>query len=219
MDPAHEDRFDFDPLDTSKTWPEDIFPLQPVGRLVLNKNIDNFFAENEMLAFNPAYVVPGIHYSDDKMFQARLFAYADTQRHRLGPNYMMLPVNAPKCAHFNNDQDGYMNFMHKAEEVNYFPSRYHPAVLAGRIPIPPQILTGARKKVVIEKQNDFIQPGVRYRSWAPDRQNRFINLWIEALSDPKLSPEVQGIFISWLTQCDKALGQKISARLKIKSNI
>ena len=59
MDPADEDKFDFDPLDVTKTWPEDIFPLQPVGRLVLNKNVDNFFAENEQLAFAPGVVVPG----------------------------------------------------------------------------------------------------------------------------------------------------------------
>ncbi|KAL6995345.1 catalase A [Sarracenia purpurea var. burkii] len=67
MDPAHEDKFDFNPLNDTKTWPEDILPLQPVGRLVLNKNIDNFFAENEQLAFCLALIVPGIHYSDNKM--------------------------------------------------------------------------------------------------------------------------------------------------------
>ncbi|MQK22199.1 catalase, partial [Escherichia coli] len=65
MDPDHEDRFDFDPLDTTKIWPEELLPLQPVGRMVLNKNIDNFFAENEMLAMDPAQIVPGIDFSDD----------------------------------------------------------------------------------------------------------------------------------------------------------
>lgn len=120
MDPEEEDRLDFDPLDLTKTWPEDLFPLQPVGRLVLNKNIDNFFSENEMLAFTMT-MVPGIHYSNDKMLQTRIFAYADTQRHRLGPNYLQLPVNAPKCPHHNNHHDGFMNFMHRDEEViNYF---------------------------------------------------------------------------------------------------
>lgn len=117
MDPKDEDRYDFDPLDTTKIWPESLFPLQPVGRLVLNKNIDNFFAENEQLAFNPAHVVPGIYYSDDKMLQGRIFAYSDTHRHRLGPNYLQLPVNAPKCAHHNNHHEGFMNIMHRDEEV------------------------------------------------------------------------------------------------------
>ncbi|CAN1322735.1 Catalase isozyme 1 [Linum perenne] len=101
IDPDHEDRFDFD----------------PVGRLVLNKNIDNFFAENEQLAFCPALVVPGVYYSDDKLLQSRIFSYADAQRHRLGPNYLQLPVNAPKCAHHNNHHEGFMNFMHRDEEV------------------------------------------------------------------------------------------------------
>ena len=117
IDPDHEARFDFDPLDVTKTWPEDILPLQPVGRLVLNKNIDNFFAENEQLAFCPALVVPGVYYSDDKLLQTRIFSYADTQRHRLGPNYLQLPANAPKCAHHNNHHEGFMNFMHRDEEV------------------------------------------------------------------------------------------------------
>lgn len=117
IDPAHEDQLDFDPLDVTKWWPEDIIPLQPVGRLVLNKNIDNFFTENEMLAFNPGLVVPGIYFTNDKMLQTRIFAYGDTQRHRLGPNYLMLPVNAPKCPHRNNHYDGFMNFMHRDEEV------------------------------------------------------------------------------------------------------
>ncbi|MBL2468628.1 catalase, partial [Klebsiella pneumoniae] len=69
MDPSDEDKYDFDPLDDTKWWPEDLLPLQPVGRMVLNRNIDNFFAENEQLAFNPALVPPGIYYSDDKMLQ------------------------------------------------------------------------------------------------------------------------------------------------------
>jgi catalase len=65
----------------------------------------------------------GITYSDDKLLQTRIFSYADTQRHRLGPNYLQLPVNAPQCAHHNNHHDGFMNFMHRDSEVNYFPSR------------------------------------------------------------------------------------------------
>lgn len=95
----------------TKTWPEDLFPLQPVGRLVLNRNPDNFFAENEQLAFCPSLVVPGISYSDDKLLQSRIFSYADTQRHRLGPNYLQLPANAPRNAHKNSHHDGAGNFM------------------------------------------------------------------------------------------------------------
>ncbi|KAI4354623.1 hypothetical protein L6164_003472 [Bauhinia variegata] len=219
MDPEHEDRFDFDPLDTTKIWPEDILPLIPVGRLVLNKNIDNFFNENEMLAFNPAHVVPGIYYSDDKMLQGRLFAYSDTHRYRLGPNYLQLPVNAPKCPHHNNHFDGSMNFMHRDEEVNYFPSRHDPVRHAERFPINSAIIHGRRDRKVLEKENNFKQAGDRYRSWAPDRQDRFVRRWVEVLSDPKVTHEVRSIWISYLTQSDRSLGQKVATRLNLRPSI
>ncbi|KAI6690657.1 hypothetical protein NL676_027485 [Syzygium grande] len=89
INPDHEDKFDFDPLDVTKTWPEDILPLMPVGRLALKRNIDNFFAENEQFAFCPSIVVPGVYYSDDKLIQTRIFTYSDT-RHRFGPDYLQL---------------------------------------------------------------------------------------------------------------------------------
>ncbi|KAK9109438.1 hypothetical protein Sjap_017498 [Stephania japonica] len=146
IDLDHEDKFDFDPLDVTKTWPEDILPLMPVGRMVLNKNVDNFFAENEQLAFCPGVIVPSVYYSDDKLLQTRVFSYSDIQRHRLGPNYLLLPANAPKCAHHNNHHEGFMNFMHRDEEVNYFPSRFDPVRHAETYPIPPNICRGKREK-------------------------------------------------------------------------
>nr|AGV54297.1 peroxisomal catalase [Phaseolus vulgaris] len=219
IDPAHEDKFDFDPLDVTKTWPEDIIPLQPVGRLVLNKNIDNFFAENEQLAFCPAIVVPGVYYSDDKMLQTRIFSYADSQRHRLGPNYLQLPANAPKCAHHNNHHEGFMNFIHRDEEVNYFPSRYDSVRHAESFPIPPAICSGRREKCGIEKENNFKQAGERFRSWAPDRQDRFIRRWVDALSDPRVTHEIRSVWISYWSQADRSLGQKIASHLNMRPNI
>ncbi|KAI8015503.1 Catalase isozyme 1 [Camellia lanceoleosa] len=193
--------------------------IWPVGRLVLNKNIDNFFAENEQLAFCPAIVVPGIYYSDDKLLQTRIFSYADTQRHRLGPNYLQLPANAPKCANHNNHHEGFMNFMHRDEEVNYFPSRFDPVRHAERHPIPPSVLMGRRDKCIIEKENNFKQPGERYRSWAPDRQERFICRWVDALSDPRVTHEIRSIWISYWSQADKSLGQKIANHLNVRPSI
>ncbi|PSR99514.1 Catalase [Actinidia chinensis var. chinensis] len=215
MNPDHEDKFDFDPLDATKTWPEDIFPLQPVGHMVLNKNVDNFFGENEQLAFCPAIVVPGIYYSDDKLLQTRVFSYADTQRYRIGANYLQLPANAPKCIYHNNHHDGAMNFMHRDEEVNYFPSRFDPVREAWKYPIPSNVLMGKREQRVIQKENNFKQPGERYRSWAPDRQERFISRWIVALSDPRLTHEIRSIWISYWSQADKSLGQEIAKRLNM----
>ncbi|XP_066306073.1 catalase isozyme C [Miscanthus floridulus] len=219
MDPEHEDRFDFDPLDVTKTWPEDVFPLQPVGRMVLNRNIDNFFAENEQLAFCPGLIVPGIYYSDDKLLQTRIFSYSDTQRHRLGPNYLLLPANAPKCAHHNNHYDGFMNFMHRDEEVDYFPSRYDPAKNAPRYPIPTVHITGRRDKTVIAKENNFKQPGERYRAMDPARQERFIKRWVDALSDPRLTHEIRSIWLSNWSQADRSLGQKLASRLSAKPSM
>lgn len=219
MDPENENNFDFDPLDVTKIWPEDLLPLQPVGRLVLNKNIDNFFAENEQLAFCPAVIVPGIYYSDDKLLQARIFSYADTQRYRLGSNYLQLPVNAPKCPHHNNHHDGAMNFMHRDEEVNYFPSSYDPAQHAPQYPIPSFNLSGKRERCMIEKENNFKQPGERYRSWPPDRQERFVGRFVGALLDPRVTPEIRATWISYWTQADQSLGETIESRLKEKKNM
>jgi len=219
MNPADENKFDFDPLDDTKIWPEDMFPLQPVGRMVLNKNIDNFFAENEQLAFGPGVIVPGIYYTDDKMFQTRIFSYSDTQRHRLGPNYLMLPVNAPKCAHHNNHHEGFMNFMHRDEEVNYFPSRFDPVRHAERTPLPQNRISGVRDKVTIAKENNFQQPGVRFRSWDPARQDRFIKRFVEALSDPRVTHEIRSVWLSYWSQADKTLGQRMASLLNMKASM
>jgi catalase len=215
MDPRDENSLDFDPLDVTKTWPEDIFPLQPVGRMVLNRNPDNFFLENEQLAFCPALVVPGVHYSDDKLLQTRVFSYQDTQRYRLGGNYLLLPPNAPKCAHHNNHHDGVMNFMHRDEEINYFPSRLDPARHAERFPIPSRPLSGRRERTVIAKENNFSQPGARFRSWDRQRQDRFIHrLTSDLLLNPRTTQEVRRVWLGYLAQCDSDLGQRVAAKLQ-----
>ena len=183
---------------------------------MLNKNVDNFFTENEQLAFDPAHVVPGIYFSNDKMLQARTFAYADTHRYRLGINYLQLPVNAPKCPHTNMHRDGAMNMVHRDEEIDYFPSRFDPLREAERFPIPTAIIHGRREKQIIPKENNFKEPGVRYRSWDPARQDRFVGRFVKALSDPRLTYEIRSIWVSYLTQADKSLGMKVASRLNIR---
>ncbi|MDK0835643.1 hypothetical protein P5E39_16465, partial [Clostridium perfringens] len=94
----------------------------------------------------------------------------------------MLPVNAPKCAHHNNHYDGLMNFMHRDEEVDYFPSRHAPLRHADvPVTVPSRPVVGKREKCTIHKQNDFQQSGERYRSWAPDRQDRFVRRFADSL--------------------------------------
>ncbi|KAI8016494.1 Catalase isozyme 2 [Camellia lanceoleosa] len=109
--------------------------------------------------------------------------------------------------------------MHRDEEVNDFPSRYDSVRHAETFPIPPTICTGKRDKCVIEKENNFKQPGKRYRSFAPDRQERFIRRWVEALSDPRVTYEIRSIWISYWSQADKSLGQKLASRLNLRPSI
>lgn len=93
----------FNPFDVTKIWPHGEYPLIPVGRMVLNRNPTNYFAEVEQIAFAPAHLIPGIEASPDKMLQGRLFSYPDTHRHRLGPNYLQLPVNCPFKGKFSRE--------------------------------------------------------------------------------------------------------------------
>ncbi len=118
-----EQAFDFDPLDPSKVWPESLVPLKRVGKLTLNKNPDNFFAETEQVAFCPANVVPGIDFSNDPLLQGRLFSYLDTQLSRLGsPNFHELPINRPLAPVHNNQRDAHMRFTVNPGQVSYQPN-------------------------------------------------------------------------------------------------
>src|SRR5579875_704164 len=111
MPAAEAAGYRFNPFDLTKVWPYRDYPLIPIGKLVLNRNPDNYFAEVEQAAFTPANFVPGIGPSPDKMLQGRLFSYGDTHRHRLGPNYTQLPVNRPHATQAANYQrDGFMRF-------------------------------------------------------------------------------------------------------------
>ena len=101
--------FDFDILDATKIWPEELVPVKIVGKMTLNRNPDNFFQETEQVAFHPGHVVPGIDFTNDPLLQGRLFSYVDTQLTRLGgPNFAEIPINRPHVPVVNNQQDGFM---------------------------------------------------------------------------------------------------------------
>eukprot|EP00182_Erythrolobus_australicus_P007078 CAMPEP_0185829916 /NCGR_PEP_ID=MMETSP1353-20130828/523_1 /TAXON_ID=1077150 /ORGANISM="Erythrolobus australicus, Strain CCMP3124" /LENGTH=490 /DNA_ID=CAMNT_0028527757 /DNA_START=13 /DNA_END=1485 /DNA_ORIENTATION=+ len=215
MDPAKEFDYDFDPLDASKIWPESEFPLQEVGRMVLDRNVDNHFLENEQIAFSPSLIVPGIYFSDDKLLQSRLFSYADTQRYRIGANYLQLPINAPRNEHRDGHHDGAMNTMHRHKEVNYHPSRFDDLQHAKEFPTPQDEPSGQRVKQPIEKQNDFKQPGDRFRSFDAERQDRFVNRVAEKLNGPRVTPEIKKIWLDWWAQCDENLGKRLADMVKV----
>ncbi len=118
-----EFKFDFDVLDATKFWPEEIIPVKRIGKMVLNRNVDNFFAETEQVAFHPGNVVPGIDFTNDPLLQGRLFSYLDTQLIRLGgPNFHEIPINRPIAAVHNNQRDGYHRMTINKGPVSYYPN-------------------------------------------------------------------------------------------------
>jgi catalase len=120
---AEADKFPFDHLDATKLIPEEIVPLQVIGRMVLDRWPDNFFAETEQVAYCPSHVVPGIDFSNDPLLQGRLFSYLDTQLSRLGsPNFHQIPINAPKCPFSNHQRDGHMQMAQPMGRVAYEPN-------------------------------------------------------------------------------------------------
>lgn len=117
-----EFKFDFDLLDPTKLIPEELVPVQLVGKMVLNRNPDNFFAENEQVAFHPGHIVPGLDFTNDPLLQGRLFSYTDTQISRLGgPNFHEIPINRPTCPYHNFQRDG----MHR-QDIDTNPANYEP---------------------------------------------------------------------------------------------
>jgi catalase len=123
FDQAFADKFDFDILDSTKLIPEEILPLKVIGRMVLDRNVTNQFAETEQVAFCVRDVVPGIDFTNDPLLQGRILSYVDTQLSRLGgPNYQQIPVNAPKCPWMNMQRDGHMQMREQKGRVSYSPS-------------------------------------------------------------------------------------------------
>ncbi|WP_238782653.1 catalase [Streptomyces monomycini] len=160
---------DFDPLDDTKTWPEQDFPPRPVGRMVLDRMPDNYFAENEQISFGTGVLVDGLDFSDDKMLIGRTFSYSDTQRYRVGPNYLQLPVNRAKHAPVHtNQRDGLMAYEQDQHgqnpEVNYEPS-ITGGLREGTYPTHdeqgPEI-HGRLTRKRIPRTNDYLQAGQRY---------------------------------------------------------
>ena len=130
LDEEDEFKFEFDILDSTKLWPEEDIPVKLIGKMTLNRNVDNFFAETEQVAFHPGHVVPGIDFTNDPLLQARLFSYTDTQLIRLGgPNFHELPINRPVCPFHNNQRDGYGR-----QTINIGKVNYHRNSLAGNTP-------------------------------------------------------------------------------------
>ncbi len=122
VEEADEHKFDFDLLDPTKIIPEELVPVKKVGKMILNRNPDNYFSETEQVAFHPGHVVPGIDFSNDPLLQGRLFSYIDTQIKRVGPNFAEIPINRPTCPVHNNQRDAESRQTINKGRVAYFPN-------------------------------------------------------------------------------------------------
>jgi catalase len=165
MTPKEAENYKFDPFDITKVWYHSDVPLLPLGRMVLNRNPENYFAEVEQAAFSPGNFVPGIAASPDKLLQGRLFSYHDTHRHRLGPNYHLLPVNAPKASKDNSYQrDGLMQTESKSGP-NYYPNTFGGPEPDIDIAAPPVDVSGMAARHIYEHTDaDFVQAGQLYNN-------------------------------------------------------
>ncbi|SFT05900.1 catalase [Streptomyces sp. ok210] len=179
MPAAEAADYRFNPFDLTKVWPHGDYPLQRVGRLVLDRNPDNVFAEVEQAAFSPNNFVPGIGPSPDKMLQGRLFAYADAHRYRLGVNHTQLPVNAPRTAAVDNyGRDGLHATRNGARhDKNFEPNSYAgPAQTDATLSAPLAVhgWTGTHAAPAHTKDDDFFQAGELYRLMSVDERSRLV---------------------------------------------
>ena len=210
----------YDPFDVTKVWRYRDYPLIPIGRLVLDRNPDNFFAEIEQAAFSPSSFVPGIEPSPDKLLQGRLFSYPDTQRHRLGPNYAQIPVNCPYHARVANQQrDGAMRVDGNGKSApNYSPSG-RPGVAAvdasaapSEAAIPLGGTAGRTPYPQAERADDFEQAGLLYRVLTEAERTRLVANIAGHLG--KASREVQVRQVQHFVKADAEYGARVAAALE-----
>jgi catalase len=164
MTQQQADKSSFNPFDVTKTWPHKDYPLIKVGKLVLDTNPKNYFAEVEQIAFSPAHLIPGVEPSPDKMLQGRLFSYADTHRHRLGVNYKQIPVNCPYAARVQNYQrDGPARVDgNQAGAPNYFPNSFGGPVPDLSVAWHKAPLSGVVDRYSTDDDDNFSQVGIFY---------------------------------------------------------
>ncbi|CAG7653924.1 Catalase [Paenibacillus allorhizosphaerae] len=216
---------DFDPLDPTKLWDHEQFPFLPVGKMVLDRNPENYFAEVEQAAFGTGVLVDGLDFSDDKLLQGRTFSYSDTQRYRVGTNYLQLPINAPKTHVATNQRDGQMAYMvdrapGQNPHVNYEPSSLgglKEATPPGKEHQPTYNDKLVREK--ISRPNDFTQAGETYRKFEDWERDELIYNLVNALKICK--PVIQQTMIDHFTKADPDYGRRVAeglAQAKVDSD-
>ncbi|TVY84232.1 Catalase-1 [Lachnellula suecica] len=177
---SRQDDFDFDVLDATKVWPEEIFPVRYIGELQLNKNVDEYFTQTEQVAFCTAHVVPGIGFSDDPLLQGRNFSYFDTQLSRLGVNWQELPVNRPVCPVMNNHRDGQGRHRITKGKINYWPNRESAVKPASQaegayMDYPEKVVAMKQRLHSVKFAEHFNQAQLFWNSMSPHEKAHIIN--------------------------------------------
>jgi catalase len=211
---------DFDPLDDTKVWPENDFPPKLVGRMVLDRNVANFFTDNEQIAFGTGVLVDGLDFSDDKMLVGRTFSYSDTQRYRVGPNYLQLPVNTPKNASVRTNQQGGQMAYH-VDDVGANPHvNYEPSLRAGlREAQYPTLdeqgpeITGRLTRKRIPRTEDYTQAGQRFALMQQWERDDLVHNFVTLIG--KCDRPVQERMVWHFLMVDDELGTRVGDGLGI----
>ena len=218
-----EHKFDFDILDPTKLIPEELVPVEIIGKMTLNKNPDNFFAETEQVAFHPGHVVPGIDFTNDPLLQGRLFSYTDTQLIRLGgPNFHEIPINRPVNPIRNNQRDGYMRQMINKDETSYIPNSINDndpkqaKVSEGGFSSYRERISGDKiRKRSTSFLDHYSQPRLFYMSQSEPEKQHIVDAYTFELGKVK-RVEIRERMLGLLNQIDKDLAYKVADGLGLK---
>ena len=222
FDDDFADKFEFDVLDATKLIPEELVPIRIVGRLVLDRVVDNFFAETEQVAFSTGNIVPGIDFTNDPLLQGRNFSYLDTQLKRLGStNFTQLPINAPKCPFHHFQQDGHMAMQNPKGRANYEPNSWGPAVGGPRespahgITVP-VVESGEKRRARGELFADhYSQARQFYLSQTPPEQMHIKDAFVFELSKVE-TLAIRERMVSHLLNVDAGLAEQVADGLGLQ---
>ena len=224
FDEKFASEFDFDVLDATKIIPEEVLPLRIVGRLVLDRNVDNFFAETEQVAFCVRNVVPGIDFTNDPLLQGRIFSYQDTQLSRLGgPNFQQIPVNAPKCPVMHLQRDGHMQMTVPKGRVNYSPSSLQPDTPRQDpqhgLTSFAQRMEGDKLRIRAESFADhFSQARQFFYSQTAPEQNHIVSAFVFELSKVQ-TKAVRERMVGQLANVDPRIAERVANGLGMRGEI
>ncbi|HTJ27475.1 MAG TPA: catalase [Candidatus Limnocylindria bacterium] len=208
----------FDPFDVTKTWSHKDYPLIEVGRMVLNRNPENYHADIEQAAFAPSTIVRGVGFSPDKMLQGRLFAYADAHRYRIGTNYAALPVNRPHATQAANYmRDGQMRFdANGGSADNYEPNSFGGPVQDKRYEEPSYTIMDSRTgrfEQKSDRNDDYVQAGDLYRLMKADEQDRLVDTIVAAMGGVRRDVQLRAV--GNFGKCDAIFGERLARGLEL----